>query len=44
MKRDIRKFSEWLEKTMRAGLADEKALQELKQAAAAKPVSDSKAT
>jgi len=30
MKRDIHKFSKWLEKTVRAGLADEKALRELK--------------
>jgi hypothetical protein len=30
MKRDIHKFSEWLEKTVRAGIADERALRELK--------------
>jgi len=35
MKRDIHKFSKWLEKTVRAGLADEKALRELKVAQSA---------
>jgi hypothetical protein len=30
MKRDIHKFSEWVEKTVRAGVADERTLRELK--------------
>jgi hypothetical protein len=30
MKRDIHKLSEWVEKTVRAGVADERALRELK--------------
>ncbi len=39
MKRDIHKFSAWLEKTVRAGIADERTLRELK--LAQKPVSSS---
>jgi len=44
MKRDIHKFSKWLEKTVRAGLADEKALRELKvaQSASLKPSESAK--
>lgn len=30
MKRDIHKLSEWVEKTVRAGVADERALRDLK--------------